>query len=185
MDLAKAEQITGWMQTSELEWLATRASQCKRIAEIGSWMGRSARAMADNSKAEIWCVDTWRGSGEEHDRELAGKPKDWLFDQFKANMGDLLSAGRLMTLRADSIQAAQTIGLGFELRFDMIFIDGDHSYEGCKADLLAWKPLLNKGGLLCGHDFDGGRPGVVRAVKELIPNFIKASAGSIWMYIDR
>lgn len=55
--------------------------------------------------------------------------------------------------------------------FDFAFIDGDHSYEGVRADWLAWSPLVRPGGLVAFHDtwpnFDRHEPGVVRWVDEL------------------
>ena len=67
---------------------------------------------------------------------------------------------------------------------DMVFIDGDHSYEGCKGDILAWKPRLKPGGILAIHDFEKFEvfkgqpiegaphfknwPGVDRAVAEMV-----------------
>lgn len=55
--------------------------------------------------------------------------------------------------------------------FDFAFIDGDHSYEGVRADWLAWSPLIRPGGLVAFHDtwpnFDRHEPGVVRWVDEL------------------
>lgn len=68
---------------------------------------------------------------------------------------------------------------------NMVFVDGDHSYEGCKGDIEAWFPHLKDGGIMAVHDFekeniapnpDGPHPmnwpGVSSAVHELlIPNF--------------
>jgi predicted O-methyltransferase YrrM len=68
---------------------------------------------------------------------------------------------------------------------DMVFVDADHSYEGCRADIEAWIPNLKAGGILAVHDYrkdeafaqpDDGRkrphpmawPGVDRAVDELL-----------------
>ena len=36
--------------------------------------------------------------------------------------------------------------------FDFIFIDGDHSYEGVKADFINYRPLLSRGGCIAFHD---------------------------------
>ena len=34
----------------------------------------------------------------------------------------------------------------------LIFVDGDHSYDGLAGDWFAWKPLVAPGGLVCLHD---------------------------------
>ena len=39
---------------------------------------------------------------------------------------------------------------------DVVFIDGDHSLEGCYADLCAWGGRLKPGGQLLGHDAEPG-----------------------------
>ena len=49
---------------------------------------------------------------------------------------------------------------------NVIFIDGDHSYEGCKADIDNWYPQMVVGGVMLFHDCDETSPGVVRAVHE-------------------
>lgn len=50
----------------------------------------------------------------------------------------------------------------------VLFIDGDHSYEGCKADIDAWYPHMAKKGVMLFHDCDESSPGVVQAVKEFV-----------------
>lgn len=51
--------------------------------------------------------------------------------------------------------------------FDMVYIDGDHSYEGVKKDLAISLNKVKNGGLICGHDYISSRfEGVVRAVNE-------------------
>ena len=41
-----------------------------------------------------------------------------------------------------------------ENTFDMIYIDGDHSYQGCKKDLEAAYKVLKPNGWLMGHGYD-------------------------------
>ncbi|CAK9067916.1 Hypothetical protein SCF082_LOCUS34300 [Durusdinium trenchii] len=36
--------------------------------------------------------------------------------------------------------------------FDVVFIDGDHSYSAVREDLRLWRPKIRPGGLLAGHD---------------------------------
>lgn len=74
-------------------------------------------------------------------------------------------------ISADS-QAATTIEIARGLGpFDFAFIDGDHSYEGVRADWHAYSPLVRPGGIVAFHDtwpnHDRHEPGVVRWVDEL------------------
>jgi len=36
--------------------------------------------------------------------------------------------------------------------YDLLFIDGDHSYEGVKQDWVMYSPLVRKGGIVAFHD---------------------------------
>jgi len=40
---------------------------------------------------------------------------------------------------------------------DMIFIDGDHSYVGCKGDVEAWLPRVKTGGIVAFDDYGPGK----------------------------
>lgn len=64
---------------------------------------------------------------------------------------------------------SQTFSIG-DRRFDVAFIDGDHEYEGVRADFEHWWPAIPPGGNLVFHDSTSGNPlteGVVQAVEEL------------------
>ena len=177
MNIKNALATEGWMKTSELEWLAEKASHLRSVVEIGSWMGRSTTAMADNMEGlgVILAVDTWRGS-EEHESFLAGKPADFVYQTFCRNLKAHIDSGRVCPLRLPSLEAArlfQAIGCA---GFDMVFIDAAHDYENVKADIIAWKPLVKPGGLLCGHDW--GHPPIVQAVREILGT--PKSSSTIW-----
>lgn len=49
---------------------------------------------------------------------------------------------------------------------NVIFIDGDHTYEGCKADIDNWYPQMAPKGVILFHDCDASSPGVEKAVAE-------------------
>jgi len=53
-------------------------------------------------------------------------------------------------------------------KFDTIFIDGDHSYDGVKGDFENSIPLLNDDGYIVFHDINSmGCPGVVKLWNEI------------------
>lgn len=73
--------------------------------------------------------------------------------------------------RMDSVEATNHFPDQF---FDWIYIDADHSYEGCKRDLKAWYRKLKNGGVFCGHDYlDGIIPAGYFGVKSAVDEFIK------------
>lgn len=49
---------------------------------------------------------------------------------------------------------------------DLLFIDANHSYEGCKGDIDKYAPHVKAGGSILFHDYDETSPGVVEAVNE-------------------
>jgi predicted O-methyltransferase YrrM len=48
---------------------------------------------------------------------------------------------------------------GWSEVLDAVFIDGDHSYEGCLQDWSDWHPFVRVGGCVVLHDARLGRPG--------------------------
>jgi predicted O-methyltransferase YrrM len=168
IDIERALSIDGFMGSPELIWLAEQAQKHRHIIEIGSWKGRSTRALADNTFGEVYAVDTWKGTYNEpiHEKELLGKSPDWLLNEFKSNMSDLFNVNIIQGL---SVDVAKQLS---NLRFDMVFIDAGHTYQEVREDILSWYPLVTKGGLLSGHDYISEWPGVIEAVDELLPNRI-------------
>ena len=64
---------------------------------------------------------------------------------------------------------------------DIVFLDGDHSYEGVVFDIKSWLPKVKTGGMLAFDDFSRFFPGVVRALTEFAVchnNTLHAMVGS-------
>lgn len=159
----------------ELEWLAKEASRRRTIAEVGSWKGTTAIAMAENTSGHVYCVDTFRGSvGEEKHQKLDEGEEDWLYKTFIKNTSDF---GNIHPVRMSSLDAAAHFRT-INRKFDMVFLDASHDYESVKADILAWEPLLDGNGLLCGHDRSW--EGVERALQDTIGRRAYVAAGAIW-----
>jgi cephalosporin hydroxylase len=76
---------------------------------------------------------------------------------------------KLRTLEADSHDPATAETIAGPI--DVLFVDGDHVYEGVRTDFDLWSPLVRSGGVVAFHDTvpnDGHHePGVVRFCSEL------------------
>jgi len=174
IDLRRAEEIEKGVHRRGLMWLAEQASTCQKIVELGSYHGRSARAMSDNSDAHLWCIDTW-------DWQCNGsqwKVTENDYEIFLKNLIDVQD--RVTVLKMTTCDAIEYLAPG---TFDMVFIDASHDYESVRFDIVNYMPLLVPGGLLCGHDYLNGRPGVDKAVEELIHPLYKEPDAIWWTRI--
>jgi predicted O-methyltransferase YrrM len=133
------------------------------IAEIGRFKGGSTLIMASamTPGSTLWSYDLHVPArpdlvGADLDEELASA-----LERLAVGDGVHLVVG-------DSLQVDLPQG-----PIDLLFIDGDHSYEGAKADFERWAPRVRDGGHLLFHDaIDTGSygnvyPGVQRAVAEV------------------
>jgi hypothetical protein len=84
-----------------------------------------------------------------------------LYEEFLANVKPV--SRQLVPLRMTSLKGANFFP---DQCIDSVFIDAAHDYENVKADIAAWLPKVKKGGVIAGHDYMCGWPGVDRAVAE-------------------
>jgi predicted O-methyltransferase YrrM len=139
LGLAQAETQTTW---AERDCLARHASSKKRLAEIGVWHGvttcRLRKVMA--TEGTLFAIDPYpKGRlGFSTQRVIARRELS------------KVSNGRVTWIRKTGAEAARELA-GSE-PFDFVFIDGDHSYEGLRADWTGWRPLLAEHGVIALHD---------------------------------
>jgi beta-1,4-mannosyl-glycoprotein beta-1,4-N-acetylglucosaminyltransferase len=182
-DINKARNCDGYMTDQELRWLGTEAQKRKVIIEIGSWHGRSSRALGDNlvQGGVIYCVDTWNGSKAEQATNHGSakwKDGDHAFYEFLQNNMDLIQQGKIIPLRMTSKNAADFFREK-DIKADMIFIDAGHTYEEARDDIEEWKWLIKDDGIFCGHDYCAWA-GVNQAVEEKLSNFFVGAGTTIW-----
>jgi predicted O-methyltransferase YrrM len=180
VDIRRALAVPGWMTEQELTWLAREAARARRIVELGSWRGRSARALADNTSGTVFCVDTWSDDatgipGYWTTTEERPDGPDWLWREFKKNIN---GSPRVVTLRMTTRRAAG-FAKGTGMQFDMVFIDASHDQQSVREDIQDWRPLLRPGGLLCGHDYGHPDCPEVKPVVDALVGKVKL-CGTIW-----
>ncbi len=74
---------------------------------------------------------------------------------------------------------------GWDTKIDVLFIDGDHTYEGCKADIEVWSPFVKDGGVILFHDADEGGTGILRAITEWIETGGRAQKWNMYKRTDK
>ena len=181
-----ASLIEGWMAPEELSWLASTASKCSTIIEVGSWKGRSTKALAMATPGLVYAIDTWEGSKFNYPRVTRDEVKKYgsaaIFNIFQKNLAPEIQEHKLIPLHADSNNpddVRKIKDLLGEKKAEMIFIDADHSYQCVKQDILNFLPLLAEKGIISGHDYAFAYPGVVQAVDEIFGTKIPKHA-TIW-----
>lgn len=70
---------------------------------------------------------------------------------------------RVIVHKGDSSEVA---GSFFDQMVDLIYVDADHSYQGCKKDIKDWFYILRTGGIMAFHDYENPAYGVKRAIRE-------------------
>jgi uncharacterized Rossmann fold enzyme len=140
--------------------------------EVGVFTGElSKRLLGKRPDLSLLMVDSWSAqhnaeyglSGDFH-ASLSQQEQDAYASHARAATS--FAGSRATIIRKPSVEAAQAVP---DASLDFAFIDADHSYEGCKADLHAWYPKVRPGGLFSGHDYENtDYPGfgVTQAVTE-------------------
>jgi predicted O-methyltransferase YrrM len=124
--------------------LATSLPQGFVVCEIGSYLGASTAflgAAASLRQGRVHAVDTWKNDA------MPGERVEDTWDQFQDN----IDCFRLWITphRGTAREMKEEVP-----PFDLLFVDGDHSYEGTLANLRDYVPKLKPGGIVAMHDFD-------------------------------
>lgn len=140
--------------------------------EIGCFKGEFARYLLENfGNLKLTSIDPF-----------------CYWDEIIGNIGPNIHRFRLLNLYSD--EAIHVINC----KCDFVFIDGDHSYEQCRKDILNYSAIVKNGGIVSGHNYDrenyhpedeagGAHPGVNKAVDGIYPN-VKLAPDFIW-YIQK
>jgi uncharacterized Rossmann fold enzyme len=154
-----------------------------RGAEVGVFAGEmSAALLRENRILHLDMIDSWEADGKAYQ----GDSGDWHTSLSQSAQDMYREAAITRTEfakeRRTIMQARSTTAAACTPeRYDFVFLDGDHSYEGCKADIEAWASKVKPGGWLGGHDYgnpDWPKFGVKRAVDEYVAaNNLKLDVG--------
>lgn len=161
------DSLQGQLAIEESRFLYEAAAGRRVIVEIGSYRGKSCAMLALGSASDdamraghVTAIDPHLSSAG------AGTTNYNAEDErvFNETMQRLGVAERVTHI----VKTSHDARAGWpDTPIDLLWIDGDHSYEGCSTDLADWSGLVKPGGVLACHDY-GHREGVRRAWAEHI-----------------
>ena len=158
-------------------------------AEIGVWMGNTSTQFLKKGLKKFYMVDSYsvepyKENTERSYQEYIAKYQpitgefseagfqrfyDRVYNEVKERFQD--PEVEICRMTSDRwFEQFQNYMLDF---LDWIYIDGDHSYEGCLRDLENSLKVVRQGGLILGDDYGWPnakwfKPGVTKAVDEFI-----------------
>jgi hypothetical protein len=133
------------------------------IIEIGVFKGTFAKFLQTFSPCKLILIDPWvEGeilySGDQDGNNIKIYKAEELYREVSEYF---LEYKNVIVYKDFSYNVLNNLE---ENSVDLIYIDGDHSYEGCKKDLILSYSIVKNGGWICGHDYEMN---MQKAEKEL------------------
>jgi predicted O-methyltransferase YrrM len=167
----RVSATTGYLSEREARFIMAAAALAPaegRNLEIGSFKGRSTVGIAYVTRelglGKVVAVDP-HTSPASTDPDLQRTGQTTSYDDFVANLRTAGVFERVEIKRTYSHELARE----WKEPIRFLWIDGDHTYEGAKADVEMFKPYLSPGAIVAMHDILGTFEGALRVfVEELL-----------------
>jgi len=138
-------------------------------AEIGVQEGKFSQILSNTWNGEqLHLIDSWKHFQDDKYIDISNVNNFEHEKLYQKVVAQFSNNPKIKINRTESLKAAGEYPNNY---FDWIFLDANHSYESCSADLKAWYPKIKRNGIFSGHDFINkhdrfGLFGVERAVRE-------------------
>lgn len=139
------------------------------VGEVGVHIADNARHLLERHRTLRWIgVDAYYdGSGPAGaDFNGRGVPGATYLNMALRNLKPWLSSRAHLIIGDAATPDVMVVEPG---PYDLVYIDGDHSYHGARKDLSIWAPRVRSEGVVAGHDYTLNFPGVVDAAHERLP----------------
>lgn len=163
--LSDVASIKGWLSRDAAVLLYRLASEVREgcIVEVGSYRGRSTAVLARGSEkghgVPVYAV-------EPHEPFVGPRGGEFGPEDRAAFFRNMVRTGAYRTVRLLNT-SSEVVARGWREPVALLWIDGDHSYEGVRRDFDAWEPHLLPGCDLVLDDTDDPELGPQQLVDEL------------------
>lgn len=121
-------------------------------AEIGVFEGKFSKTLVNILNPErIYLIDLFEGTTVSGDQDGNGVVHRNLSHTYRDMLSFASRSPNVTIMKGDS----SAVMSGFvDNSLDMVYIDGDHGYEGCMRDLRVAYDKVKNGGWIMGHDYE-------------------------------
>jgi hypothetical protein len=136
------------------------------IVEVGVWKGEFSNLLYNKKPKEMILIDPWKSFPELTGRwySTTQKEMDRIYNQVK---------NRFSQCKNVKIIREFSLNVILDSKADLVYIDGNHSYESVKKDLNHWWSQINTGGYMTGDDFNWSDKHCKIGPKKAIEEFCK------------
>lgn len=148
----------------------------KEMIEIGSFIGESTVIFAKHFK-HVLAIDPFL-SGYDIDDPTSYMDFNSVYNDFQETVSE--EKDKISVLKMKSDEAVAFI----DKKYDFIYIDGLHTYDGVRHDIINYLPFIKPGGWIGGHDYTQEIPrlaGVFDAVNEIFGKPDKVFKDNSWI----
>lgn len=158
------------MSPGEYRFLASLVVQSGVVVDIGSWMGFSARVLAEalrrkNFEGFVLSIDP-------HTLEYAGKHREAVeavgltstLPFLRVNLKEWGIQNLVIAIAGKSQEVVRSLP---QFEVSLLVIDGSHRYAEVREDFELWYPRVARDGILCFHDYQH-IAGPTRVVDSLV-----------------
>tara|TARA_Y100001937_G_scaffold126181_1_gene194818 strand:+ start:727 stop:1302 length:576 start_codon:yes stop_codon:yes gene_type:complete len=176
-------EIPSLMSASDLESvyeLVYNLPKNSDILEVGCFLGSVTCTIKEAcNSSKLYCVDIW--DDEIHENYLKGYDRKTINEDIKSNVNEW----RKNTNHLNNVYMYQhnSLAVEFDTKFDFIFLDGNHTYNNVRAELIKYSKYLKPNGFIAGHDY--GIAPCTKAITEFATNnnlAVWTMKDSIWYY---
>lgn len=183
LNLEELRNSNNWFNFQKFYSYVASVEQYRTFVEVGVWKGHSISYLANllrDRNAKIYAVDLFEQSYQLPTYQTEVNVVDKLYEMN-------LKATNTRHLITDIKEWSHKAASRFEDHsVDFVFLDADHEYQQVKRDITEWLPKVRVGGIIAGHDYHDGGPGVILAVQETFGcNFWLYHEGTVWYSIIR
>jgi predicted O-methyltransferase YrrM len=159
--------------------LADNISKNSKMIEIGAYTGESTQIFASTGIfSEINVVEPFKFNESFNNTSIENVQK-WIKveEEFKNNTR-FFNNVKLFKDYSHNIS-----NIFADKSVDLVYIDGDHSYEAVSKDIELYLPKIKQGGIMAGHDYSKSWPGVIKAVDERLGSPDAIFKDTSWMVL--